>query len=512
MTNQTLQNVFDAQDKGSVALSSVAEPVVYGFVWLNGISLLSAILSFVQVIIIAQVLDPQLVGLVAVFYVIQGVLDSFTATGFAKAIIQQKETGQNYVDTAFVTHLLRGFLLASIVFFFAPLIVQILNTPKARYIVQVMAITMVLQGARNPGALFFMRRLTFYKQFVWYASGALAKFTATVTLLYILRNEWAIVYGVLFYEIIMLMLSFLLIDIRPGLQWDINVFRSLFNYGKWVLFAAMVAAIERQGNQIATVKILGEASLGVLFFGVRIASVPALVTQQLKNVLFPVFSRLQDSYEEMKRLYQHSIGIIAFFIFPVAGCGIVFAEPFTRLFLKTTWSQVTEILGLLVCAQAIQAIYTITISLFNAKGIPKIAFFNHLIQSIIIIIAIYPIIKSSGIRGVAILYFINAIVSFLFCSGTLIRYFHFTIRIFAILLVPLIISTLTSTVFYLGKQFVLINSIPIFFGNVIIFFIFYFLLSFGYELITRKSDLKRTSVSSFSTMKSVKEVLLKKGI
>jgi O-antigen/teichoic acid export membrane protein len=510
MMKEAFSNVFAEQARGPVALKSVTKPIVYGFAWLNGISFLSAILSFIQVVIIAQVLDPHLVGLVAVFYIIQGALDSFTATGFGKAIIQWREIEQHHVNTAFVTHLSRGLLLAVAVFLSAPLIVRLLNASEAQYVVQIMAITLVFQGARNPGALFFMRQLTFYKQFIWHASGALVRFATTVTLLYILKNEWAIVYGVLFHEVVMLLLSFLLIDIRPGFQWDRTVFRSLFNYGKWVLFASIVAAIERQGNQIATVKLLGEASLGVLFLGLRIASLSTVVTQQLKNVLFPVFSRLQDSFEEMKKLYQHSIGIVALFIFPVAGCAIVFAEPFTQLFLKTTWTQVAEILGLLACAQAIQAICTIGISLFNAKGIPKLAFYNRLIQGSIILIAIYPLAKSLGIQGVAVLYIINSAASFLFCSGSLVRYLHFDIRVFAILLFPLFGTTVTSILFYLGNRIVLVNSIPILFASVIAFFAFYFLLAFGSEMIISKNDPK-TSVSAFSTMKSVKEIVMRKG-
>jgi O-antigen/teichoic acid export membrane protein len=487
----------------------VTKPVIYGFGWLNGISCLSAVLSFIQVVIIARVLEPQLVGLIAVFYIIQGALDSFTATGFGKAIIQRKETGQDYVDTAWVTHLFRGFLLAAIVVFSAPLIVRLLNAPEAQYVVQVMAISIVMQGARNPGALFFMRQLAFHKQFIWYSSGAVVRFVTTVALLYILRNEWAIVAGVLIYEVVMLLLSFLLIDITPSFRWDRTAFRSLFNYGKWVLLAAIVAAIERQGNQIATVKLLGEATLGVLFIGLRVASMPSMVTQQLKNVLFPVFSRLQNSFEEVNKLYQHSIGIVAFFVFPAAGCAVVFAEPFTRLFLKTTWAQVADILGLLVCARAIQAIYTIAISLFNAKGMPKFAFYNRLIQSIIIIIMIYPLAQVFGILGVAILYLIISITSFFYSSALLIRYVHFNINVFTILIIPLIGSIITSFIFFLGKRIVIINSIPIFFVSVSAFFVLYFLLSFGSEMIKSKNDLK-TSTTVFSTVKSIKDIKLKK--
>jgi O-antigen/teichoic acid export membrane protein len=200
---------------------------------------------------------------------------------------------------------------------------------------------------------------------------------------------------------------------------------------------------------------------------------------------------------------------VALFIFPVAGCAIIFAEPFTRLFLKTHWAQVTGILGLLACAKAIEAIYTITISLFNAKGIPKFAFYNRLIQGIIIIIAIYPLAKSFGIQGVAILFFITSTASFLFCSGSLVRYLHFDIRVFAILLFPLFVSTVTSIVFYLGKHIFLINSIPIFFASVIAFFTLYLLLDFGSELINGKNDPK-TSVSIYSTMKSAKNIVLSK--
>ncbi|HDM75839.1 MAG TPA: hypothetical protein ENG51_05135, partial [Deltaproteobacteria bacterium] len=442
--------------------------------------------------------------LVAVFYIIQGALDSFTATGFGKAIIQKKEIAQEYVDTAFVTHLVRGMLLAAIVLLSAPFLVRMLGVPEAQYVVQAMAFSILLQGARNPGALFFLRQLTFYKQFIWHASGALVRFVTTVVLLYIMEHEWAIVYGVLAYEFAMLFLSYVLIDIRPAFRWDRKVFHELFNYGKWVLLASIVAFIERQGNQIGTVRLLGEASLGVLFLGLRIANMPKLVTDQLKNTLFPVFSRLQDSLEDTKKLLQHSLGALALFMFPVVGCAFVFAEPFTRLFLKASWDQVGEILGLLILGRAFQSL-SIGIALLNAKGMPQFAFFNRLIQGVIIIFSIYPLAKWFGLCGIAILYAVSGMASFVFSFTMVIYLFHFELAMLRVLLAPIVATITTSFIFsHLVQSVFVIDSIPLFCGTGMAFFVVYFVLIFSWNIVNGKRD---WSLSIPLMLKMVKEAI-----
>ena len=489
-----------------VSSNIIKKSIVQGFVWLNALALFSTALSFIQTIIIARVLDPYLVGLVAVFYIIQGALDSFTATGFGKAIIQREEIGQEYIDTAFVTHLLRGILLASTVFLSAPLLVRMLGTPEAQYVVQAMAFSILLQGARNPGALFFLRQLTFYKQFIWHTSGALTRFVTTVALLYILKNEWAIVYGMLAYEFAMLLLSFVLIDIRPAFRWDRKVFHDLFNYGKWVLLTSIVAFIERQGNQIGTVKLLGGASLGVLFLGLRIANIPTLVTQQLKNTLFPVFSRLQNSLEETKRLYRRCLGALALFMLPVVGCAFIFAKPFTLLFLKASWAQVAEILGLLILGRAFQSLASIGIALLNAMGMPKFAFFNRLIQGIIIIFGIYPLAKGFELLGIALLYAVIGMASFVFSFAMVLYYSHFELAMLRVLLVPAVATTMTSFIFsYLVQSVFVINSIPLFCGTGVAFFIVYFLLIFTWDTVNGKRD---RTLSIPLTLKVVKEAIV----
>jgi len=347
-----------------------------------------------------------------------------------------------------VSHLLRGILLGLVIFLFAPFIVNLLGAPESRYIVQAMTVTFILQGARNPGALFFRRQLTFQKEFQWKATGAGTKFVVTVVFLYTIRNEWAIVCGVLAYELVMLILSYLLIDVRPYFKWHRDAFSSLFNYGKWVLLAAIFAFIERQGNQIATIKLLGEASLGVLFVGLRIGNVATLAAEQLKNTLFPTFSRLQDQPNETKRIYQHSMGATALFLFPLAGCAVVFADPFTRLFLGERWIEVAGILGLLLWAKTFMSL-SVGIALLNAKGMPQFAFLNRLIQCIIIIILVYPLVKFFGLKGIAILYVMLGITSFVFSLVATLRYFSFEISILKVLFEPSLVSMLIVTLFYL---------------------------------------------------------------
>ena len=91
-------------------------------------------------------MEPAVVGLIAVFYIIQGAVDSFTASGFEKALIYYKDINKEYINTAFITNIIRGLALSIIVYCFAPWMVHQLSIPEAGVIVQVLALTFLIKG------------------------------------------------------------------------------------------------------------------------------------------------------------------------------------------------------------------------------------------------------------------------------------------------------------------------------------------------------------------------------
>jgi O-antigen/teichoic acid export membrane protein len=442
-------------------------------------------MSFIQIVVAARVLDPEVVGLVAVFYIIQGVVEAYTVTGLGKAIIQRSDIGQEHLDTTFVSHSCRGVFLALLVFFGAPYIVSWMGVTDAKSVIQAMSIVMVLQGLRNPGVLMFLRNLTFRQQFIWSATGSLVRFVSTLTLLYLLENEWALVFGVILQEFVLLVLSYTLSNIRPNFRWNRSAFFALFSYGKWVLLSAVIATIDRQGNQIAAVNLLGEEALGILFVTLQISRAPVTFTQQLKNVLFPVFSRLQESSQKVKSLYEKSSAIVAFIGFPLAGCVIYFSVTFTQLFFKPAWVGIAGILGIIVCANTIESLNGLTISLFNSQGHPKIAFYNNLVRAVVIVITIVPLVMILDIKGIAVAYLLKAFAAFLYCSLALRRVMGRDMNIIHNYIFPIFGTGLVLVLFYTANILFLIEieTLRMFTTSVILYFFLYIALAFLYEYV-----------------------------
>ena len=209
--------------------TSLKKKVLIGSFWLYALQGFSIVLLLLLTVILARLLTPAHFGIVGVFLILSSGLESFTNTGFNKALIQRKEVKKVYLDTAWTVSIVRGIILFTAIFFGGSLVVELLNTPKALPVIRVLGLTMLIQGFNNTGIIYFSKNLDFFKQFLLKGIPLLANFIVSVPLAFILRNEWAIAYGMLASSIVLLLFSFVLHPYRPRLRFNFEEFKLLFH-------------------------------------------------------------------------------------------------------------------------------------------------------------------------------------------------------------------------------------------------------------------------------------------
>lgn len=381
---------------------SISQKTVRSGVWslISRMSIRS--LSFFQIIIVARVLVPEDFGLLGISLLTIEILNVFTRTGFRESIIQKKEDVEEYLNSAWTVLVLRGFALYAALFAFAPLIAVFFNEPRAVDILRVFGLVLVFRGMRNIGIVFFRKELQFKKRFVLDLSKVLPAFVITVSLAYLLRNVWALVFGTVSGALISMVMSYLIHSHRPRPEFKINKISEMFTFGKWIMASSIITFFLTQGDDIFVGKLLGVTALGFYQLAYRISNAPATeISHTITRVLFPAYSKIQDKIKKLKVAFRKVFFVISFITFPISFGIIAIAPEFTIVILGEKWAPIILPMQILSIWGLIRALGSTAGPVFRAIGEPHISTKIQFTELILIAILIYPFSLWRGIVGIS---------------------------------------------------------------------------------------------------------------
>ncbi|MBU0479204.1 lipopolysaccharide biosynthesis protein [bacterium] len=406
--------------------------VVRGGAWVFGLNLVSRGLKLVRTIILARLLLPSDFGMVGIAEISISLLGSFSGIGFGQAIVQKKGCVTEYLDTAWCVLVIRGIILAALLFFGAPFIAGFFKTTAAIPVLRVMTITLVLTGFSNIGTTYFEKDLQFKKLFIYNLGSTIASLVVGISLAFILRNVWAIIYGTLAGAVTSLFLSYILHPYRPKFRFELEKLKELFGFGKWILISTVVVFLITQGDDILTGRLLGIGALGLYAMAYRLSNLTATeITHVISRVTFPAYSKLQHDISKLREGYLKVLQFTAFVSFPLA-CGIfILAPDFTRIFLGSKWMPMVPAMQVLSFFGLLRSMSATTAPVFWGVGKPGIETKWNIAQLVVLSAVIYPFIMHWNILGTSIAVFISILVSTIGFSFMVIKITGCRIRDFA---------------------------------------------------------------------------------
>ncbi len=358
----------------------------------------------------ARLLSPADFGLVAISWLVLQTIGAFTQTGIHQTLIH-KQNVEKYLDTAWTFLLIRGFALYGLVLLLSSLLGAFFNSPDVVAIIKIISFTMVLDGFVNIGVVLFQKNLTFNKQFVFQLSANFIDFVVALTMAFVLRNVWALVYGAIANSLARVVLSYILSEYRPKFSFNFEAFKEMNSYGKWIAGSNMLQFIYSQGDDLLVGKILGPTALGFYQLAYRISNLPATqITHIISAVLFPAYSNIQTEKERIAKIYLSVLQLISFLSFFVGTIIICFATDFTVLFLGEKWIPMVLSMQLLTLWGVMRSIGATTGPVWQALGTPKTVTKIQSLQTIILIVIIYPLTIKWGINGTSLAVVISALI------------------------------------------------------------------------------------------------------
>lgn len=380
----------------------LSKKVARGGIWVFSLRGINRGFSLVRTIILARLLPPEDFGLLGIALLAVSSLETFSQTGFQAALIQRKENVEDYLDTAWTVSVIRGGVLFLILFLFAPLIAGFFSAPSAVWVIRAIAISFLLSGFQNIGILFFQKELEFNKQFVYELSGTAADLAVAVSFAIILRNVWALVWGMLAAGFCRLIVSYFVHGYRPGFKFNKGQFKELFNFGQWILGSSILTFLVTQGDDVFIGKFIGVTALGLYQLAYLVSNLPATeISHVVSRLTFPAFSKIQDQSKRIGEAFLQVFKITVCIAAPITGGIFVLAADFTNLFLGEKWLPIIPLVKLLVVAGFIRSLAAIAVPVFHGIGKPKIDMAGQVIRLVLLAALIYPFAVRWNLAGVS---------------------------------------------------------------------------------------------------------------
>mgnify|MGYP001254972228 CR=1 FL=1 len=382
--------------------NSLTEKTLKGGFWVFGLRITDRIFGLIRTIILARLLSPNDFGVFGIALLALSALDTFSQTGFKQALIQKKEETKDYLNTTWTVGVIRALFIAVILFFLAPLAANFFETPAVEPILKVIGISIILQGLTNIAVLYFEKELEFQKFFKYQFLGTITDVVVSITAAFLLKNVWALVFGLLAGNLVRCIMSYVIDKYRPKIQLNKNQAKELFNFGKWIMGSSIMMFFLTEGDDILIGKILGATMLGFYQMAYKISNLPATeITHVISQVTFPAYSKLQDNIPKLKEAYLKVLQVTAFLSFPIAGLIFVLAPDFTQIFLGEKWMPMVPAMQILCIFGTLRAFNATTGPIFQAVGKPSILTKISLIQLIFLGVIIYPFTTKGNLAGVS---------------------------------------------------------------------------------------------------------------
>ena len=292
-----------AEASGEDKPRSIGSRALSGGVWTviafgggQGVRLLSNIL-------LAQVLLSEDFGLMGLVSIVMAGLLMFSDIGIGPAIIQNKRTDADFLNTAWTLQVGRGLLLWGAAAALAGLAEELLQAPGLAVILPVVGFTALIQGLQSTNWFTANRNLSVRRMMSIELGTVVVQAVVMVAWAYLVSaSVWALVAGGIASTLFHTALSHLLPGIRNRFRLDRSALRELVRFGRWLFLSTILTFFSMHIDKLLLVRFTSTQTFGVFFIGQQLANLgPAVAGKIGQLVGFPALSEV---FRERPRDFQ----------------------------------------------------------------------------------------------------------------------------------------------------------------------------------------------------------------
>jgi lipopolysaccharide exporter len=385
---------------------------IKGIGWMTAFRVLYRVIGLARIAIIAHILTPLSLGIFGIVTIVLGFLEIITETGINTFLIQEKDDVRNYLNTAWVVSIVRGFLISLLIFFLAGPISGFFNSPGSKNLLYIAASIPLIRGLINPSIVKFRKNLQFDKEFLYRILVFTIESVISVLGVIILKSVYGLIWGLLAGAVFEVLYTFAVMRPWPKLEFNLVKTKRVIERGKWVTLFGIFDYLYTQSDNIIVGRILGVAPLGIYQNAYKVSTAPLTeVGSIFFNVTFPVFSKISSEAERLKKAFIKNI-LVNFVLMGLAGIFIfIYAAPIVQILFGKGWESAIPVVKLLSVLGVVRGMVGATGSLLIAKKEQKSTAIVMIVSTLGLWATIIPLTHAYGIMGAGLSAIIGTLIS-----------------------------------------------------------------------------------------------------
>lgn len=368
-------------------------------VWLVSVRLLTKLIDFIALLVLARLLTPADFGLVAIAMTLIFIVEAVLELPINQALVRQPTITRSQLDTAFTLGLLRGLLLAIFLVAVSYPFAIIYDDRRLTGLILALGWAPILRGLLSPKLAEYARQIDFRRDFFIDLTGKLVSLAIAIAVAWQTRSYWALVLGTVTTPLVMAITSYVLAPYKPRLTLhDWPIFSS---FTGWSTITQLLAALSWQSDRLILGHFASRQQLGVFALANDLAYIPELaLIKPIVRPLMAAFAHANTAAERLRHAYQRASLMLLTVGAPVMLGLCLLADPIVRLMLGGKWLAAIPILQFLPLSLIPPLLAAPFWSLAMAVGRPQLVMRQTLIDLILRGSALMIGAVLAGVEGV----------------------------------------------------------------------------------------------------------------
>jgi len=344
-------------------------------------------------------------------------LELISDFSLGKAIVRDKDGDDPAYQSTIVTlSLIRGVILATVLFFSAGWIADVFEIPEAKFAYQILAVSPIIRAFIHMDMYRVQRRMDFSVEIFANLASQAVGLVVAVVLAWITRDYIAILWSVIFQTVALVIATHIKAERKYKVGIEKRHMISSLSFGWPIMINGIVLMLSTQADRFLVGAQLGMLELAQYTVVMMLVTMPSgMLTRVVASLTLPLMSEVQDDHPRFQKRYDlvgHVTSVMAVGCFvPLILLGsdiirIVFGEAYFSTWLLVGWASI---------AGAIRFMRTRMVNTFLAFANTRDLMYSESIRVSGIILAYFALVWGGGLLSVGLALTAGECIAFALC-------------------------------------------------------------------------------------------------
>lgn len=298
----------------------------------------NVLLQFLLNLVLARLLTPEDYGCVGMLAIFIAVSQTLIDGGFCSALIQKQDVTSKDYSTIFYWNIAFSGILYAILYAISPAVSEFFNMPILCEVLRTLGLVLPVSSLGLVQRVQLRKQLKIKQLAVVNISSLVISAIISIRMAFMGYGVWSLVALQIFNNLIASVVFWFITKWKPMLYFSVAKLKSLFSFGGYLLAASILQEFSKNMQGVIIGHKFSALEMGLYSQAKKLEEVAcSTFAQVIVQVMFPVYSEIQDNLEKLRGMLRDNIRLIAFAIFPIMVVLVIVAEDLIPFLLGDKW-------------------------------------------------------------------------------------------------------------------------------------------------------------------------------